>query len=96
VKVFCPATFNIFRWQIAGFHQQLPCSFEKFTVKMGDVAEKVTYNAPYRFAGIGVFLTANMTEFTIELGIAVQAGFFRSFPGMRHYINFAKNTHSPV
>jgi len=63
---------------------------------MGDVAEKMTYYAPYRFTGICVFLPTNMTESTINLGIAVQARFFRSFPGMRHYVNFAKNTHSPV
>jgi len=63
---------------------------------MSDVVEKMSQNAPYGFTGIGVFLSANMTESTVQLGIAVKTGFFGSFPGMRHYLNFAKNKHSPV
>ena len=63
---------------------------------MGDIIEKMGDDAPERLTGIYILLPAIVTESSIKVGVTVQANFFSSLPGMRHYVNFAKNTQSRV
>ena len=60
-----PPARYIFFWQKPWPPDQVGRGTKEFTVKMGDVIKKVTYQAPNRFFWLDIFLPALVAELTM-------------------------------
>jgi len=75
IQVIVPAAPFVLCRKKAGLDDKQAKCGEKFTVKMRDVIDEMSYKMPHRFFGLQVFLAADMTIFSINLCIAIKTVF---------------------
>jgi hypothetical protein len=79
VQIGHPAPEHVFFGQKPRFSYQVFDRTKEFTVKMGDIIEKMLYQVPDSLLGLQVLLAADMAIPAVQFGLAVEADLFFSF-----------------
>ena len=88
MQVAGPAPGNIFPGQKSRPPDEVGRGAEEFSIKMGNVVKKMTYQAPNRFFWLDIFLPALVAISSMKFSIAVKADFLMTFFTVRQSRKF--------